>query len=153
MQQIILISSDWAMTMTEATMMCMCLLLLQLSITFFVFMCCVGNGNARITSAFVRSEFPSVDIPLDNKVFAVPKGYNAPQQVSIQLFENNKSSITQTYVKGVHSFLFLMHSQWPKSKKHHLYVFSLPSISLTLPLSYIYIEKFQVGSFFYLATL
>lgn len=78
------------MTMTEAKMMCMCLLLVQLSITFFVFMCCVGNGNARTTSTFVRSEFPSVDIPLDNKVFAVPKGYNAPQQVSIQLFDSNK---------------------------------------------------------------
>ena len=97
--------------MTVAKMMCMCFLLVQLSITFFVFMCCVENGNARITSAFVRSEFPSVDIPIDHEVFAVPKGYNAPQQVSIQLFESNKSYITQTYVKGVHSFLFLIHFQ------------------------------------------
>lgn len=71
-------------------MMCMCLLLLQLAITFFIFMCCVRDGNARITSAFVRSEFPSVDIPLDNEVFSVPKGYNAPQQVSIQLFGTKK---------------------------------------------------------------
>ncbi|KAJ3679148.1 hypothetical protein LUZ60_017159 [Juncus effusus] len=35
------------------------------------------------TSSFVRTEFPSDDIPLDNEVFSVPKGYNAPQQVHI----------------------------------------------------------------------
>lgn len=43
----------------------------------------VGKGNAGITSTFIRSEYPSTDIPLDNEVFAVPKGYNAPQQVHI----------------------------------------------------------------------
>jgi 3',5'-cyclic AMP phosphodiesterase CpdA len=43
----------------------------------------IGNGRAGVTSKFVRSEYPSVDIPLDNEVFAVPKGYNAPQQVHI----------------------------------------------------------------------
>lgn len=41
------------------------------------------NGSAGITSNFIRSEWPSVDIPLDNEVFVVPKGYNAPQQVHI----------------------------------------------------------------------
>ncbi|KAK3211874.1 hypothetical protein Dsin_016580 [Dipteronia sinensis] len=44
---------------------------------------CFGFGSARITSSFVRSEWPSVDIPLDHQVFAVPKGHNAPQQVRI----------------------------------------------------------------------
>ncbi|KAJ6867366.1 hypothetical protein NC652_038551 [Populus alba x Populus x berolinensis] len=32
-------------------------------------------------SAFIRSEWPSIDIPLDNEVFAVPKDHNAPQQI------------------------------------------------------------------------
>ncbi|KAL4574417.1 hypothetical protein LXL04_021248 [Taraxacum kok-saghyz] len=36
-----------------------------------------------ITSTFIRSEWPSVDIPLDNEVFVKPKGYNAPEQVHI----------------------------------------------------------------------
>lgn len=42
----------------------------------------LNNGTARITSRFIRTEWPSVDIPLDNKVFDIPKGHNAPQQVS-----------------------------------------------------------------------
>jgi len=41
-----------------------------------------GDVYAGITSSFVRSEFPSVDIPLNHEAFAVPKGHNAPQQVS-----------------------------------------------------------------------
>lgn len=48
----------------------------------FLFLSAIKDGNAGITSSFVRSEWPSVDIPLDNEVFAVPKGQNAPQQVS-----------------------------------------------------------------------
>lgn len=43
----------------------------------------LNNGTARITSRFIRTEWPSVDIPLDNKVFDIPKGHNAPQQVRI----------------------------------------------------------------------
>lgn len=38
---------------------------------------------SRHTSSFVRSEWPSTDIPLDSEVFAVPKGYNAPEQVFV----------------------------------------------------------------------
>lgn len=45
----------------------------------------VGHGDARVTSTFVRSEWPSTDIPLENEAFAIPKGHNAPQQVSIHL--------------------------------------------------------------------
>ncbi|CAL9224872.1 unnamed protein product [Arabidopsis halleri] len=41
------------------------------------------RGDAGITSSFIRSEWPAVDIPLDHHVFKVPKGYNAPQQVHI----------------------------------------------------------------------
>ncbi|KAF3789036.1 Bifunctional purple acid phosphatase 26 [Nymphaea thermarum] len=42
-----------------------------------------NTTKAGITSGFTRSEWPSTDIPLDNEVFAIPKGYNAPQQVHI----------------------------------------------------------------------
>ncbi|KAJ3708086.1 hypothetical protein LUZ61_011791 [Rhynchospora tenuis] len=35
------------------------------------------------TSSFVRSQWPSTDIPLDNQAFVEPDGYNAPQQVHI----------------------------------------------------------------------
>ncbi|KAF2318110.1 hypothetical protein GH714_041456 [Hevea brasiliensis] len=58
-------------------------MLLLLVLTFFVFSAFVNNGNAGITSSFIRSEWPATDIPLDNEVFAVPNGYNAPQQVHI----------------------------------------------------------------------
>ena len=59
-------------------------MLLHLLILSSALLCCVEHGNASVTSSFIRSEFPSVDIPLDNEVFAVPKGHNAPQQVSFQ---------------------------------------------------------------------
>ncbi|KAB2618565.1 bifunctional purple acid phosphatase 26-like [Pyrus ussuriensis x Pyrus communis] len=58
--------------------------LLAIILTSIVALSFLMNGNATgITSTFIRSEYPSVDIPLNNKVFAVPRGYNAPQQVHI----------------------------------------------------------------------
>ncbi|KAJ4850006.1 Bifunctional purple acid phosphatase 26 [Turnera subulata] len=54
--------------------------LLVLVATILIF---AEKGSAGITSTFIRSAWPSVDIPLDNEVFAVPKGHNAPQQVHI----------------------------------------------------------------------
>jgi hypothetical protein len=57
-------------------------MLLQLILVFVIFLGFLENGNAGITSAFMQSEWPSIDIPLDNEVFAVPKGHNASQQVS-----------------------------------------------------------------------
>ncbi|KAG6742880.1 hypothetical protein POTOM_053821 [Populus tomentosa] len=57
-------------------------MLLQLILVFVIFSGFLENGNAGIMSAFIRSEWPSIDIPLDNEVFAVPKDHNAPQQVS-----------------------------------------------------------------------
>ncbi|KAK9269717.1 hypothetical protein L1049_001495 [Liquidambar formosana] len=57
--------------------------LVRLLLTSFVFLSSVDNGNAGITSTFIRSEWPSIDIPLDNEAFLVPKGHNAPQQVHI----------------------------------------------------------------------
>ncbi|KAI4380635.1 hypothetical protein MLD38_006803 [Melastoma candidum] len=50
---------------------------------FTVAMACLEGVYGGITSVFVRSEWPSVDIPIENEVFAVPKGHNAPQQVHI----------------------------------------------------------------------
>lgn len=60
---------------------------LRLISTFCVFLSCVENTFAGITSTFIRSQWPSADIPLDNEVFAVPKGHNAPQQVSYESFD------------------------------------------------------------------
>lgn len=39
------------------------------------------TGIAGRTSTYIRSEWPSSDIPLNNDVFAIPNGHNAPQQV------------------------------------------------------------------------
>ncbi|KAM0017936.1 putative phosphoric monoester hydrolase [Helianthus debilis subsp. tardiflorus] len=54
---------------------------------FLVFGCVlfslIDNVYSGITSSFIRSEFPAVDMPLDHEVFAIPSGYNAPQQVHI----------------------------------------------------------------------
>ncbi|KAE7997684.1 hypothetical protein FH972_002294 [Carpinus fangiana] len=58
-------------------------LLVLLAFISFVLLSSVNSRNAGITSTFIRSEWPSVDIPLDNDAFAVPKGHNAPQQVHI----------------------------------------------------------------------
>lgn len=41
-----------------------------------VFLC-----NGGTTSVFVRNVEKAIDMPLDSDVFAVPSGYNAPQQV------------------------------------------------------------------------
>lgn len=57
--------------------------LLHFVLASFVFLSSVRDGRAGITSSFIRSEWPSVDIPLNHEAFAVPKGYNAPQQVSL----------------------------------------------------------------------
>lgn len=45
----------------------------------------ISSGCAGVTSAFIRKEWPSIDIPLNNEVFALPKGYNAPHQVSLHV--------------------------------------------------------------------
>ncbi|GAB4836807.1 Bifunctional purple acid phosphatase 26 [Ancistrocladus abbreviatus] len=48
-----------------------------------IILCSLEHSHAGITSSYARSKWPSDDIPLDNEVFAVPKGQNAPQQVHI----------------------------------------------------------------------
>ncbi|KAK0571663.1 hypothetical protein LWI29_019638 [Acer saccharum] len=57
--------------------------LLQLILTSFLLLSHVNNGIAGLTSTFIRSEWPSIDIPIDDEAFVVPKGHNAPQQVHI----------------------------------------------------------------------
>ncbi|KAG5594067.1 hypothetical protein H5410_035299 [Solanum commersonii] len=58
-------------------------MLLYLFFLLSLFLTFIDNGSAGITSAFIRTQFPSVDIPLENEVLSVPNGYNAPQQVHI----------------------------------------------------------------------
>lgn len=41
--------------------------------------------NGGISSSYARSNDISADMPLNSDVFAVPSGYNSPQQVSINL--------------------------------------------------------------------
>ncbi|XP_038712544.1 bifunctional purple acid phosphatase 26-like isoform X2 [Tripterygium wilfordii] len=57
--------------------------ILLLQLLAVISLCCFGIGMAGITNSFIRSQQPSTDIPLDNSVFAVPNGHNAPQQVHI----------------------------------------------------------------------
>ncbi|KAI4376693.1 hypothetical protein MLD38_014427 [Melastoma candidum] len=58
----------------------------------------VSSGFARRTSAYIRSEFPSVDIPVDNEVFAVPKDSNAPQQVHITQGDYDGKAVIVSWV-------------------------------------------------------
>ncbi|KAL8502702.1 hypothetical protein ACS0TY_021717 [Phlomoides rotata] len=58
-------------------------MLIRLLLLSSLLLTSINSGGAGVTSAFIRNEWPSVDIPLDNEVFAVPEGYNAPQQVHI----------------------------------------------------------------------
>ncbi|KAJ6363274.1 hypothetical protein OIU78_003449 [Salix suchowensis] len=70
----------------------------QLILVFIIFSGFVKNGNAGKTSSFIRSEWPSIDIPLDNEVFAVPKGHNAPQQVHITQGDYNGKAVIISWV-------------------------------------------------------
>ena len=62
---------------------------------------CASHGNAGVTSSFVRSEWPAVDIPLDSEVFAAPKGYNAPQQVSFHFDDNSIMYNNSQYLSSI----------------------------------------------------
>lgn len=84
MQLIIFFMGGWSTIMPKVARRQS--LLLQLAFTSFVLLSSVNSRNAGITSTFIRSEWPSIDIPLDNEAFAVPKGHNAPQQVSIHSY-------------------------------------------------------------------
>lgn len=57
---------------------------LQLLLTLFVVLLSRSSDiNAGLTSTYVRPQWASPDMPLDNPAFAIPKGYNVPQQVHI----------------------------------------------------------------------
>ncbi|KAK4763075.1 hypothetical protein SAY86_008843 [Trapa natans] len=58
-------------------------LFLRVSFLAFISLGSVSIGYGGVTSKFVRSEWPSIDIPVNHEVFAIPKGHNAPQQVHI----------------------------------------------------------------------
>lgn len=79
----------------------------QLLFVSLVFLSYAHKGDAGLTSTFVRSEWPATDIPLDNEVFAVPKGHNAPQQVSIYTPDSNKfgSSTSTIFLYAQVNFL------------------------------------------------
>ncbi|XP_059461223.1 bifunctional purple acid phosphatase 26-like isoform X2 [Corylus avellana] len=64
----------------------------------FIILSSVGHGNAGITSTFIRSEWPSVDIPLDHEAFAIPKGHNAPQQVHITQGDYDGTAVIISWV-------------------------------------------------------
>ena len=42
----------------------------------------LGVCEAGLTSSYVRETGIATDMPLDSDVFRVPRGYNAPQQVT-----------------------------------------------------------------------
>ncbi|KAJ1378928.1 Purple acid phosphatase-like, N-terminal [Sesbania bispinosa] len=73
-------------------------LLLRFVLASFVFLSSIRDGNAGITSSFIRSEWPSVDIPLNHEAFAVPKGYNAPQQVHITQGDYDGKAVIVSWV-------------------------------------------------------
>lgn len=50
-----------------------------LALALVLSVCVVCNGGS--SSPFIRKVEKTVDMPLDSDVFAVPPGYNAPQQV------------------------------------------------------------------------
>lgn len=54
-----------------------------LVLSLHVLSCLVSGVASGRTSSYVRTEFPSTDIPLESEWFAIPKGYNAPQQVTL----------------------------------------------------------------------
>ena len=51
--------------------------------SFVVLLSHSSDIDARLTSTYVQPRWASTDMPIDNPAFAIPKGYNAPQQVHI----------------------------------------------------------------------
>ncbi|KAF8012077.1 hypothetical protein BT93_I0262 [Corymbia citriodora subsp. variegata] len=66
--------------------------------TAITFLSYGGRVYGGITSTFIRSEWPSVDIPFDNEAFAVPKGHNAPQQVHITQGDYDGKAVIVSWV-------------------------------------------------------
>lgn len=83
-------------------------MLLNLVLASFVFLSFIRDGSAGITSSFIRSEWPAVDIPLDHEAFAVPKGYNAPQQVTL----SNITSLILLVLLSIINWYYFMNLWW-----------------------------------------
>ncbi|XP_066372086.1 phosphoenolpyruvate phosphatase-like isoform X2 [Miscanthus floridulus] len=69
-----------------------------LVLSLHVLSCLVSGVASGRTSSYVRTEFPSTDIPLDSEWFAIPKGYNAPQQVHITQGDYDGKAIIVSWV-------------------------------------------------------
>ncbi|KMT18973.1 hypothetical protein BVRB_2g030710 [Beta vulgaris subsp. vulgaris] len=78
----------------------------------------LSSGHAGLTSAYVRSERPSVDIPLDNEAFAAPEGPNTPQQVHITQGDYDGKAVIVSWVTPDEPGLWKL--QYGKSKDFKL---------------------------------
>ncbi|KAK8913592.1 Phosphoenolpyruvate phosphatase [Platanthera zijinensis] len=63
-----------------------------------ILLCLVENVLSGFTSSFIRSEWPSTDIPLDSAEFAVPEGYDPPQQVHITQGDYDGKAVIVSWV-------------------------------------------------------
>lgn len=73
-------------------------MLIKLLLLSSLLLTSISSGCAGVTSAFIRDEWPSIDIPLNNEVFAVPKGYNAPHQVHLTQGDYDGKAVIMTWV-------------------------------------------------------
>jgi len=69
-----------------------------LVLSLHVLSCLVSGVASGRTSSYVRTEFPSTDIPLESEWFAIPKGYNAPQQVHITQGDYDGKAVIVSWV-------------------------------------------------------
>ncbi|KAG0503413.1 hypothetical protein HPP92_003485 [Vanilla planifolia] len=76
----------------------MCGLLFNLFVWSLCLLCLVDLALAGFTSSFIRSEWPSIDIPFDSPEFAVPDGYNVPQQVHITQGDYDGKAVIVSWV-------------------------------------------------------
>ncbi|XP_020579350.1 phosphoenolpyruvate phosphatase isoform X1 [Phalaenopsis equestris] len=76
-------------------------LLLYLLVLSFILLCSVEIVLSGFTSSFIRSEWPSKDIPLDSPEFSVPEGYNAPQQVHITQGDYEGKAVIVSWVNMI----------------------------------------------------
>ncbi|WOK95079.1 phosphoenolpyruvate phosphatase [Canna indica] len=71
---------------------------LLIPLLHLILLCFVDDVLSGRTSSYIRSEYPSTDIPLDNEAFVVPEGYNAPEQVHITQGDYDGKAVIITWV-------------------------------------------------------
>ncbi|XP_074591277.1 phosphoenolpyruvate phosphatase-like isoform X1 [Curcuma longa] len=71
---------------------------LQLLLLYLVVLCSANYALCGSTSPYVRSEYPSTDIPLDNEAFVIPEGFNSPQQVHITQGDYDGKAVIVSWV-------------------------------------------------------